>query len=215
MVVVGCFFFFTPPPIDLGLGRDHSFLPRSLGRPHHPRHPALRHTLNPPPPPTQPQPLGLFIKCAKEVSEKYAGTVDVDFHIVDNAAQQLVQRPTQYSVILTSNLYGAVLGNILAGVCGGAGLLPGANIGPDASVWEQGARHVGRDIAGKGLANPTAALLSAGMMLRHLSLSDYCDRLEDAVLGAIADSPASAKTPDIGGTGGTKTLMSAVLERIE
>lgn len=133
---------------------------------------------------------------------------------MDNAAQQLVQRPTQYSVILTSNLYGAVLGNILAGVCGGAGLLPGANIGPDASVWEQGARHVGADIAGKGLANPTAALLSAAMMLRHLSLADYTDRLEDAVLGAVADSPASAKTADIGGTGTTKTLMSAILERL-
>lgn len=99
-------------------------------------------------------------------------------------------------------------------MCGGAGLLPGANIGPHASVWEQGARHVGRDIAGKGLANPTAALLSAAMMLRHLSLADYTDRLEEAVLGAVADLPASGKTPDIGGTGTTATLMSAVLERL-
>ena len=99
-------------------------------------------------------------------------------------------------------------------MCGGAGLLPGANIGPHASVWEQGARHVGADIAGRGVANPTAALLSAGMMCRHLNLPDYTDRLEAAVLGAIAESPASAKTPDIGGTGTTATLMSAIMERL-
>ena len=93
--------------------------------------------------------------------------------------------------------------------------MPGANIGPHASVWEQGARHVGADIAGQGKANPIAALLSSAMMLRHLSLADYTDRLEAAVLGAVADLPPSAKTPDIGGTGTTATFMKEVLERLE
>ena len=93
--------------------------------------------------------------------------------------------------------------------------MPGANIGPHASVWEQGARHVGADIAGQGKANPIAALLSSAMMVRHLSLADYTVRLEAAVLGAVADLPPSAKTPDIGGTGTTATFMKEVLERLE
>ena len=158
---------------------------------------------------------GLFIQCAAEVAKKYEGIVDVDYHIVDNAAQQLVQRPTQYSALLMGNAYGAILGNILAGIVGSAGLLPGANIGPGVAVFEQGARHVAQNIAGKGVANPVAALLAIGMMLRHLHLPDFCDRLEAAMLGALAEEPASCKPPDIGGTGTTATLMKAIVDRLK
>ena len=96
--------------------------------------------------------------------------------IIDNTCMQLVGRPEQFDVMVTPNLYGNLVSNVVAGLCGGPGVMPGANIGKDVAIFEQGARHVGKDIAGKGIANPTASLLATAMMLRHLNLPDFSDR---------------------------------------
>jgi isocitrate dehydrogenase (NAD+) len=114
----------------------------------------------------------------------------------------------------TSNPTGNLLANIVAGLTGGVGVVPGANVGVHCAVFEQGARHVAADIAGKGLANPTAGLLASVMLLRHLNLPAFSDRLEGAVLGALADAPLSAKTPDLGGSGTTASFVKAVKERL-
>jgi isocitrate/isopropylmalate dehydrogenase len=114
----------------------------------------------------------------------------------------------------TNTPTGNLLANIVAGITGGVGVVPGVNVGVHCAVFEQGARHVAADIAGKGLANPTAGLFATVMLLRHLNLPAFSDRLEAAVLGALADAPLSAKTPDLGGTGTTASFMKAVKERL-
>ena len=102
----------------------------------------------------------------------------------------------------------------VAGITGGPGVVPGVNVGEHVTVFEQGARHVAADIAGHGVANPAAGLLATVMLLRHLSLPSFSDRLEAAVLGALAESPANVKTPDLGGTGTTASFVRAVKERL-
>jgi len=92
--------------------------------------------------------------------------------------------------------------------------MPGCNVGENVAVFEQGARHVAADIAGKGIANPTAALLTTCMMLRHLNLFSQADRLHDAVIGALEGAPAEAKTPDLGGKGTTATFLKEVKARL-
>ena len=188
---------------------------------------------------------------------------------------------------MTPNLYGNLVSNIVAGLTGGPGVMPGCNVGEGTAIFEQGARHgksffscfsfsvtlfflllllllllltlslslslslslflsifldrkhthththththphphphtpppphthsVAADIAGRGVANPTSALLTACMMLRHLNLPDFSDRLSKAVLGALAEAPESSKTPDIGGKGTTKTFLKEIKARM-
>ena len=104
---------------------------------------------------------------------------------------------------------------MVAGLCGGAGVCPGGNIGSGVAVFEQGARHVSAALAGKNLANPTALLLSTSMMLRHLQLHNFSDRLEAAVLAVYAAGDDSVLTPDVGGTGTTTRFTDAVVRAIE
>ena len=135
--------------------------------------------------------------------------------IVDNTCMQLVSRPHQFDVMVTPNLYGNLVANVVAGLCGGAGVCPGGNIGSGVAVFEQGARHVSADLAGKNLANPTALLLSTSMMLRHLQLHNFSDRLEEAVLSVYARGDPGTLTPDVGGTGTTTRFADAVVRAIE
>jgi isocitrate dehydrogenase (NAD+) len=116
---------------------------------------------------------------------------------------------------VTPNLYGNLVANVVAGLCGGAGVCPGGNIGSGVAVFEQGARHVSADLAGKNLANPTALLLSTSMMLRHLQLHNFSDRLEEAVLSVYAQGEPGSLTPDVGGTGTTTRFTDAVVRAIE
>jgi len=116
---------------------------------------------------------------------------------------------------VTPNLYGNLVANVVAGLCGGAGVCPGGNIGSGVAVFEQGARHVSADLAGKNLANPTALLLSTSMMLRHLQLHNFSDRLEEAVLSVYARGERGTLTPDVGGTGTTTRFADAVVRAIE
>ncbi|KAF8056351.1 IDH1 [Scenedesmus sp. PABB004] len=156
---------------------------------------------------------GMFLKACKEVAARYPG-IEYTEMIVDNTCMQLVSRPNQFDVMVTPNLYGSLVANIIAGLCGGSGMVPGGNIGDEVAVFEQGARHVSKAIAGKGVANPTALLLSTSMMLRHLQLHSFSDRLESAVVDVYLSNDKATLTPDCGGTGGTMAFADAVCERL-
>src|ERR1700749_1723783 len=123
---------------------------------------------------------------------------------------QLVARPNQFDVMVMPNLYGGILSNIGAALVGGPGIVPGCNMGRDVPVFEPGCRHVGLDIKGKDQANPTALLLSASMMLRHVGLEYHANRLSKAVYAVIADG--KTRTRDMGGTATTHEFTRAILD---
>ncbi|KAL3153460.1 hypothetical protein ABBQ38_011793 [Trebouxia sp. C0009 RCD-2024] len=157
---------------------------------------------------------GLFLKEFREVAKQYP-MIESSEIIVDNTCMQLVGKPEQFDVLVTPNLYGNLVANVVAGLCGGAGVVPGANVGDNVAIFEQGARHVGKDIAGKGIANPLATLLSTSMMFRHLNLPDFSDRLENATLAVVQSGDTSLLTPDLKGTGTTATFTNAVIKQLE
>src|SRR3954453_15993717 len=131
---------------------------------------------------------GLFLNTCRQVSEDYkASGIEFDDMIVDNCSMQLVSRPQQFDVMVMPNLYGSILSNIGAALVGGPGIIPGCNMGREHAVFEPGCRHVGLDIKGRDQANPTAMILSATMMLRHLGLDDHASRITKAVYDVIAN----------------------------
>lgn len=129
---------------------------------------------------------GLFRNTCKKVSEDYP-TVEYNDMIVDNASMQCVSRPQQFDVMVMPNLYGGILSNIGAGLVGGPGIVPGCNMGRNVAVFEPGCRHVGLDIKGKDQANPSALILSAAMLLRHLGLDDHANRISQSVYRVIEE----------------------------
>jgi isocitrate dehydrogenase (NAD+) len=153
---------------------------------------------------------GLFLECARKVARDHP-RVAYDEIIIDNCAMQLVRDPTRFDVLLMENLYGDILSDLCAGLVGGLGVVPGSNVGDACAVFEA-VHGSAPDIAGKRVANPAAMLLSTALMLRHLSLPDAADRLEQAVRGALADP--KARTRDLGGSAGLDDFTRAVLERI-
>ena len=112
---------------------------------------------------------------------------------------------------VTPNFYGSLVTNAVAGLVGGPGLCPGANIGNTGAMFEQGARHVGLDIAGRDIVNPTGILFSAVLMLRHLHLPNFADRMESAVFATLA---SGTRTRDIGGTASTSEFVKAITDRL-
>jgi isocitrate dehydrogenase (NAD+) len=151
---------------------------------------------------------GLFLSCFRRVAENYP-EIAADDRIVDAACMRLVMTPENFDMLLLENLYGDIVSDLAAGLVGGLGLVPGANIGPECAVFEA-VHGTAPDIAGKDIANPTALLLSAILMLRHLELFPVADRVEAALLKTIADG---VRTPDIGGTAGTREFARAVAEK--
>ena len=151
---------------------------------------------------------GLFLDCFRRVAEKYPD-IAADDRIVDAACMRLVMNPETFDMLLLENLYGDIVSDLAAGLVGGLGLVPGANIGPDCAVFEA-VHGTAPDIAGRNVANPTALLLSAILMLRHLELRDLADRVESALLATLA---AGIRTADIGGTAGTREFAHAVADR--
>jgi isocitrate dehydrogenase (NAD+) len=151
---------------------------------------------------------GLFLDCFRRASADYPDIV-ADDRIVDAACMRLVMNPETFDVLLLENLYGDIVSDLAAGLVGGLGLVPGANLGPTVAVFEA-VHGTAPDIAGQNRANPTALLLSAILMLRHLELSELADRIERAVHATFA---AGIRTPDVGGTAGTKEFARAVAER--
>jgi homoisocitrate dehydrogenase len=149
---------------------------------------------------------GLFLDTVKEVAQEFPEVTLKDI-IVDNCAMQLVMRPEQFDVIVTTNLLGDILSDLTAGLVGGLGLAPSGNIGDRYAVFEP-VHGSAPDIAGKGIANPTATILSAAMMLEHLGELEAARRIEAAVDRVLAEGP---HTPDLGGTATTEAFTEAVI----
>ncbi len=154
---------------------------------------------------------GLFLETALDISKKYAGRVDTDQRIVDACAMQLVLNPWQFDVLVTTNLFGDILSDEISGLVGGLGMTPGANIGEDAAIFEA-VHGSAPDIAGKGIANPTAILLAAAMMLDHVERRDLATRLRQAIDQVL--NVDQVRTGDLGGTASTKEYAAALIRRV-
>jgi isocitrate dehydrogenase (NAD+) len=153
---------------------------------------------------------GLFLKVAREVAAQYPD-IQCNEMIVDNTCMQLVMRPEQFDVIVTTNLFGDIISDLCAGLVGGLGLAPGANIGADAAIFEA-VHGSAPDIAGKGIANPVALLLGAIQMLEHLGKVEEARRLRAAIIATMAAK--DQVTPDLGGSGTTMSFANAIASRI-
>ena len=153
---------------------------------------------------------GLFLKTAREIALEYPEIVCNEM-IVDNACMQLVMNPHQFDVIVTTNLFGDILSDLCAGLVGGLGLAPGANIGTDSAIFEA-VHGSAPDIAGKGVANPAALLLAAAQMLDHLAQPDQAERIRRAIRATLAAK--DRLTRDLGGTAGTNEFTDAVISRL-
>jgi isocitrate dehydrogenase (NAD+) len=154
---------------------------------------------------------GVFLDTARQVAEKYQDRVAADDRIVDACAMQLVLNPWQFDVIVTTNLFGDILSDEIAGLVGGLGMAPGANIGVDAAIFEA-VHGSAPDIAGRGIANPLALLFAAGMMLDHVGRDDLAARIRTAVDRTLRED--NVRTGDLGGTATTKDLTQAILRRL-
>jgi isocitrate dehydrogenase (NAD+) len=154
---------------------------------------------------------GIFLETAREVAKRYEGRVACDDRIVDACAMQLVLHPWQFDMILTTNLFGDILSDEIAGLVGGLGMAPGGNIGEGAAIFEA-VHGSAPDIAGKGIANPTALLLAAAMMLDHAGKAQEAARLRHAIDAALNEG--NVRTGDLGGKARTKAFTQAVVERL-
>ncbi len=151
---------------------------------------------------------GLFLEAGREVAKKYVGRVACDDRIIDACAMQLVMDPWQFDMIVTTNLFGDILSDEIAGLVGGLGMAPAANIGADAAIFEA-VHGSAPDIAGKGVANPLALILSAAMMLDHVGHQDKAKRIRDALDHVLITE--NVRTGDLGGTATTRQFTDALL----
>jgi len=156
---------------------------------------------------------GLFLETGQELWEqKYKDRIALETVIVDACAMKLVLNPWQFDVLVTTNLFGDILSDLVAGLVGGLGMAPGANIGADAAIFEA-VHGSAPDIAGKGIANPTALLLAAAMMLDHCKLGELATRLRVAIDATL--NLDKVRTGDLGGTAGTAAYTQALVSRIK
>jgi len=153
---------------------------------------------------------GLFLDVSREVSGEYPDIICEEM-IVDACCMKLVMDPHQFDVIVTTNLFGDIISDLCAGLIGGLGLAPGANIGEHAAMFEA-VHGSAPDIAGKHIANPCALMLAAAMMLTHLGQVDKARRLRAAIVDTMASG--DRVTPDLGGSGKTPEFAAAIIERI-
>ncbi len=150
---------------------------------------------------------GLFLRCCREVAQKYPDIIYQEL-IVDNASMQLVMRPQTFDILLLPNLYGDIVSDLAAGLVGGLGVVPGANMGDHDAVFEA-VHGSAPDIAGKGIANPTALMLSAALMLIHLGELSAATRLRSAIEHVYAEQ--KHLPPDVGGSASTNEFTDAVI----
>ena len=153
---------------------------------------------------------GLFLECCRRIARDHR---DIEFGdvIVDNCAMQLVRDPGQFDVLLLGNLYGDIMSDLCAGLVGGLGVVPGANVGDDVAVFEA-VHGSAPDIAGKGLANPTAVILSCVEMMKHLGELSAATRIEAAIHATLAEP--LLRTRDLGGKATTDEFTRSVIERL-
>jgi isocitrate dehydrogenase (NAD+) len=154
---------------------------------------------------------GLFLESVRTVAREF-GDIPYDEKIVDATCMHLVMRPEQFDVLLLPNLYGDIVSDLCAGLVGGLGIVPGANLGSDTAVFEA-VHGSAPDIAGKNLANPTALLLSALMMLRHLGEQPAADRIQAALGGVLV--AGRVRTRDLGGTATTTEFTQEICRALE
>lgn len=155
---------------------------------------------------------GMFLETGLDLYErKYKGKFELDTAIIDACAMRLVLNPWQYDVLVTTNLFGDILSDLVAGLVGGLGMTPGANIGTDAAIFEA-VHGSAPDIAGKGIANPTALLLAAAMMLDHCKLPALAARLRKAIDDTL--NIDKVRTGDLGGSANTALYTKALVSRI-
>jgi isocitrate dehydrogenase (NAD+) len=154
---------------------------------------------------------GLFLESCRTVAAEYEGRIEFEDRIVDNMCMQLVQKPDLYDVLVLPNLYGDIVSDLAAGLVGGLGVAPGANIGLNGAVFEA-VHGSAPKYAGQNKANPTALLLSGVLMLRHLGEQAAAERVERALRDVIADG--ARVTYDLGGTAGTSEFADAIIERL-
>ena len=154
---------------------------------------------------------GLFLEVGRTVAAEYAGRVEANDMIVDNTAMQLVLRPEQFDVLVTTNMFGDILSDEVSGLVGGLGLAPGGNIGTRAAIFEA-VHGSAPDIAGKGVANPGAQMLAAAMMLDHLGETGHARRLREALEAVIVQD--NIRTRDLGGSASTREFGDAVANRV-
>ncbi|HEU5183167.1 MAG TPA: isocitrate/isopropylmalate family dehydrogenase [Gemmatimonadaceae bacterium] len=154
---------------------------------------------------------GLFLEVGRQIAKEYTGRVQVEEKIVDAMAMNLVMRPEDFDVIVTTNLFGDILSDQISGLVGGLGLAPGANIGAKAAIFEA-VHGTAPDIAHKGVANPGALLLAACMMLDHLDDHERAKRIRDAMYATIREG--KTLTGDLGGTASTDEFTDAVIARL-
>ena len=156
---------------------------------------------------------GLFLDCAREIGKDYEGRVAFSDVLVDALCMHMVKTPSRYDVLLLENLYGDIVSDLAAGLIGGLGLAPGGNYGEDCAVFE--AIHGSApDIAGQGVSNPIAMILSAAMMCHHLGDPVTYKRIRRGVASVTRDRK-DVLTPDLGGTGTTETLTEAIIAGVE
>lgn len=154
---------------------------------------------------------GIFLETAKEVAPRYAGQVEWDDRIVDACAMQLVLDPWRFDVIVTTNLFGDILSDQAAGLIGGLGMAPGANIGANAAIFEA-VHGSAPDIAGRGVANPLAMLLASALMLEHVGRGHLAARMRAAVAKTLNED--NIRTRDLGGAASTMEFAEAVIRRV-
>jgi len=154
---------------------------------------------------------GIFLDAARDVAKKYEGRIACDDRIVDACAMQLVLNPWQFDVIVTTNLFGDILSDEIAGLVGGLGMAPGANIGETAAIFEA-VHGSAPDIAGKGIANPTALLLAGAIMLEHVGKAAEAKRLRSALDATLVKD--NVRTGDLGGSASTRSFTDAVIANL-
>ncbi|MCI4670004.1 MAG: isocitrate/isopropylmalate family dehydrogenase [Bacteroidia bacterium] len=154
---------------------------------------------------------GLFLQVGREVAEEYPD-LEIDDRIIDNMCMQMVMYPERYDVVVTTNLFGDILSDLCAGLIGGLGVIPGANIGDDIAIFEA-VHGSAPDIAGLGIANPSALLQSAIMMLRHLKMIEAADRVENALFKTLSNPEQVTK--DLGGNNDTMAFAANVISNME
>ncbi len=154
---------------------------------------------------------GLFLRVGKEIAEEYP-EIECDDKIVDNMCMQMVQRPEQFDVIVTTNLFGDILSDLAAGLIGGLGLTAGSNVGAKHAMFEA-VHGTAPDIAGEGIANPTALMFSACMMLEHIGEVESGKRMREAILSVLEDGTHA--TRDLGGMSNTKQYAEAIVAKLQ
>lgn len=154
---------------------------------------------------------GLFLSVGREIAQKYPD-IEFDDSIVDAMCMRLVMNPERYDVLVTMNLFGDILSDLAAGLIGGLGLTPGANIGDRASMFEA-VHGTAPDIAGRGIANPTAIMLAAALMLEHLGELDQANLMRDAIRGVLGKG--EHVTGDLGGSANTEQYTDALLRELD